>query len=68
MISGYGIEFTTAGAEIAEDMRRLIQAFSSLCVASAVFGACGGELALFTCVLESADSKQLQFAHSSNKL
>jgi hypothetical protein len=36
MISGYGIEFTAAGAEIAEDTRRLIQAFSSLCVASAL--------------------------------
>jgi len=29
MISGYGIEFTAAGAEIAEETRRLTQAFSS---------------------------------------
>jgi len=36
MISGYGIEFTAAGAEIAEETRRLTQVFSSLCVASAV--------------------------------
>ena len=36
MISDYGSEFTAAGAEIAEETRRLTQAFSSLCLASAV--------------------------------
>jgi len=36
MISGYGIEFTAAGAETAEETRRLTQSFGSLCVASAV--------------------------------
>ena len=36
MILGYGIEFTAAGAEIAEETRRLTEAFNSLCVASAV--------------------------------